>query len=185
MATPPVFVSGAVLTAAQMNAIGMFVTKPLTTFTAVTSVLADNCFSSDYESYQIVIRYSTSSTFGLNMALRVGGVNTTTNYNRQDLTVASTTSTASRTTGAAAFANIAGSTEGVVASSQLFIGGPALAEPTTLFVLNARNSGNSLLQPVILISSQNQSASTAFDGFELTVGGGTMTGSITVYGMRP
>lgn len=185
MAVPPVFVSGQVLTAAQMNAVGYWVTKPLTSFSAVTSVIVNNCFSSDYESYLVILRYSTTLTSGINLTLRAGGVNTTTNYNRQDLTASSGTVSSTRTTGGTTFGNIAGSTEGVISSSYLFINGPALASPTSLFSMNARNQANSYLEPVLLMSSQNQSSSTAFDGFELTVASGTTTGNYTVYGMRP
>jgi hypothetical protein len=58
MATPPVFVSGAILTAAQMNAAGMWL---ISTKTAATSGLVTfhSTLSSDYDNY--LIKYTTTA----------------------------------------------------------------------------------------------------------------------------
>ena len=79
MAVPPVFVAGAVLTAAQMNQIGLWRTKAQTSFSAASSVVADNVFTSDFESYCVIVRYTTTSTTGIAFQLRVGGVTAATN----------------------------------------------------------------------------------------------------------
>jgi hypothetical protein len=60
MATPPVFSAGAVLTASQMNAIGMWHLNT-TTFTTQNSVNVDSVFSSDYNHYRVLISASGSS----------------------------------------------------------------------------------------------------------------------------
>jgi hypothetical protein len=52
MATPPVFSSGAVLTAAQMNAVGMWKITEASTIGASLSI--SNCFTSDFKNYRIV-----------------------------------------------------------------------------------------------------------------------------------
>lgn len=62
MATPPTFSVGAVLTAAQMNAVGLWLVKTQTVGTAVTSVTVSNAFSADYDNYRIVYDGGTSST---------------------------------------------------------------------------------------------------------------------------
>ena len=54
MATPPVFSAGSVLTAGQMNAVGLWLVKT-DTITSGTSKEITGAFSSDYTNYRIVI----------------------------------------------------------------------------------------------------------------------------------
>jgi hypothetical protein len=61
MATPPDFTSGAVLTAAQMNSVGMWLVKTQTVGTAVSSVTVSSAFSSDYANYRIIYTGGTAS----------------------------------------------------------------------------------------------------------------------------
>lgn len=55
MATPPTFSAGAVLTAAQMNAIGLWLVKTQTIGSGVASVEVTGAFSSDYDAYRIIL----------------------------------------------------------------------------------------------------------------------------------
>ena len=55
MATPPDFTAGQVLTAAQMNAIGLWEIKSQTIGSAVSSVTVTNAFSADYDKYLITV----------------------------------------------------------------------------------------------------------------------------------
>jgi len=64
MATPPTFSSGAVLTAAQMNSVGLWLVKTQTIGTAVASVTVSDAFSSDYDHYLIDV---TGGTFNTNL----------------------------------------------------------------------------------------------------------------------
>ena len=61
MATPPTFTSGAILTAAQMNAVGMWLVKTQTIGTAVSTVPVTNCFSADYANYRVIVTGGTQS----------------------------------------------------------------------------------------------------------------------------
>ena len=61
MATPPTFSSGAVLTAAQMNGVGLWLVKTQTVGTAVSSVTVSSAFSSDYYNYRIIYTGGTAS----------------------------------------------------------------------------------------------------------------------------
>ena len=61
MATPPTFSSGAVLTAAQMNGVGLWLVKTQTVGTAVSSVTVTGAFSADYDNYLIVMSGGTGS----------------------------------------------------------------------------------------------------------------------------
>jgi hypothetical protein len=53
MATPPDFTAGQVLTAAQMNAVGLWLVKTQTVGSAVSSVTVTNAFNADYVNYKI------------------------------------------------------------------------------------------------------------------------------------
>lgn len=62
MATPPTFVAGQPLTAAQMNTIGMHLIKTQTVGTAVSSVTITGAFSADYDNYRITYEGGVLST---------------------------------------------------------------------------------------------------------------------------
>jgi hypothetical protein len=64
MATPPVFTSGQILTAAQMNAAGLWLVKKQT-IGAQTSVEITNAFTTDFDSYKIIINGGVASTTAL------------------------------------------------------------------------------------------------------------------------
>lgn len=73
MATPPTFTVGQVLTAAQMNAVGMWKTGSYT-FTGQTTAQINNCFTDDFDKYQIVYNLRLGSgAAGINMRLSSGG----------------------------------------------------------------------------------------------------------------
>jgi hypothetical protein len=70
MATPPDFTAGQVLTAAQMNQIGLWLVKTQTIGTAVSSVTVTGAFTADYHSYLIrVIGGTASTSLTLNLTL--------------------------------------------------------------------------------------------------------------------
>jgi hypothetical protein len=54
MATPPTFTVGQVLTAAQMNAVGMWLVKTQAVAAGGTAFTVTNAFSADYRNYRIV-----------------------------------------------------------------------------------------------------------------------------------
>jgi hypothetical protein len=55
MATPPSFTAGSVLTAAQMNSVGLWLVKSQTIGSGVSSVSVTGAFSADYDAYRIVV----------------------------------------------------------------------------------------------------------------------------------
>jgi hypothetical protein len=61
MATPPDFTTGAILTAAQMNAVGLWLVKSQTIGAGVSSVTVTNAFSADYDNYEIVYQMGDAS----------------------------------------------------------------------------------------------------------------------------
>jgi len=54
MATPPVFTTGAVLTAAQMNAVGMWEISTTTPSSNQGAFTINNAFSADYDAYRLI-----------------------------------------------------------------------------------------------------------------------------------
>ena len=76
MATPPTFSSGAVLTAAQMNGVGLWLVSSTTIGSAVSTINIDGCFTSDYRNYLIVFTGTNASTSNIIQGnWRSGGVN--------------------------------------------------------------------------------------------------------------
>lgn len=179
MATPPVFSSGAVLTAAQMNAIGLWkITSQ--DFTAATTVNVNDCFTSDFVNYRIIFRYvSTSGTTTVGFRLRAAGVNATTNYDRSILTINDTSVTGVRLSAQTSWvietADTARNTMAV-----MDIQAPQLATNTSYTSLNVRES---TIQSVFRAGMHSDA--TSYDGFGLIITGGTsITGSLWVYGYR-
>jgi hypothetical protein len=70
MATPPDFTTGQVLTAAQMNAVGMWLVKS-DTITTGNSKEITACFSADYDNYKIVLSNIRGSSV-VNVFMRMG-----------------------------------------------------------------------------------------------------------------
>lgn len=75
MATPPDFVAGQVLTAAQMNAVGIWEIKNQTIGTAVSSVTVTDAFSTDYDNYLITINNGAGSA-AADLTIKFGAVAT-------------------------------------------------------------------------------------------------------------
>lgn len=73
--TFPSFATGDVLTAADMNAVGLWLVKTQTVGTAVASVTVNNAFSSSYKNYKIIWNAGLGSGFA-DLALSLGGITT-------------------------------------------------------------------------------------------------------------
>ena len=178
MATPPVFVAGEILTAAQMNAIGMWEVKSETAFTSSTVVTIDNIFTSDYRNYLIKIVGGGSSA-GISSQLRVGGVAAATNYNVQAAEMAAATAwTVYRTLSATNFDT--GSFGATQSAMDFNIYNPAVAAQTN-FLSTISYSGATSTVPGYILRSGNHSTATAYDGIAITFTAAT-TGTYTVYG---
>jgi hypothetical protein len=76
MATPPDFTTGAILTAAQMNAVGLWLVKSQTIGTGVASVTVTDAFSADYDNYRIVVSGGVSSVSAGALNLTLGAAAT-------------------------------------------------------------------------------------------------------------
>lgn len=76
----PVFATGDVLNASDMNAVGMWLVKTQTVGASVSSVTVTGAFSADFDNYRIIYSGGTASTqTGLN--LQLGSANSQYFYN--------------------------------------------------------------------------------------------------------
>jgi hypothetical protein len=160
---------------------GLVCVKAETAFSAVTSFSADGIFTSSYTNYRMICRFTGTTDGAVSMQLRASTTPATSNYNYQRLTVTGGVSTPLRTTAAANFAIGFGSTGSFMESFWLELTGPQLAQATS-FNSIALNSDTSYEYPNYYQTLGNNSNSTAYDGFAVSVATGTMTGSYTVYG---
>jgi hypothetical protein len=155
---------------------GLRVVKAETAFSAVAAVTADSVFTSSYTNYRIIFQSATAAGAPvMNFNLRVGGVNATTNYTWQSLSVASTTVTGQQQTATTSWQlGLTTTTNGWWIMDIL---NPQLAVAT--HATTNMMQGN--LSTTWQYWSTNTNA-TSYDGFSFAPATSTLTGSYTVYG---
>ena len=156
--------------------------KAETAFSAVTSITADNVFTSTYSNYFLLLRYTTSAVNPVRLRFRAGGTSSTgANYNKQNLTASDTTPAAARLTGQTSI-RVANATSGDFKSSAMItFFSPAVAEATTAHAHNLIADG-AYTVPIIYNFFLNNTLATSFDGVELFVSTGTTTVTYAIYG---
>jgi len=148
-----------------------------TTISAATSISVNNCFTSTYANYLIMVDIpTTTGTAGyIGLRLRASGTDTTTGYALQKISAGNTSVTAGRDTGWNLFYGYP-TNPGLAGSVDLFR--PNMAEKTRMKAHTGYGSNEEMF-----IHYGEQSASTQFDGFTIT-GPTTLTGTIRVYGYQ-
>jgi hypothetical protein len=175
MATPPVFTPGAVLTAAQMNQVGLWLVKTETIGSGVTSVVVSDAFSADFDNYLIQATGGvTSATVTVTMAL---GGSTTGYYSGATIVTYATGAVTGVAANNAAAWNVGLATTGLI-NVAVTVMGPNLTDPTTYQSFDSNTTSQ----------ARNwvgyHSPATAYTSF--TLAGGTFTGgTIRVYGYNP
>jgi hypothetical protein len=154
---------------------GLVCVKAETAFSAASAVNVDSVFTSSYTNYLVQIRYTAFSlnSQGVYTQLRVGGVDSATGYNCNDISQTSTTvagSFASNDT--QKFIGLTSTTGGY---SSIFYFGPQLANNTFI-------SSEHLAAAKQYIEKTQHTTSTQYDGFRFYTSSGTMTGTYAVYG---
>ena len=184
MAVPPIFVAGQVLTAAQMNKVGLWLVTSAT-FTGVSAVNVNNCFTSDYENYRLILKVDASSASQVvNLRFRASGTDSSASY----YFTGTTGNLAADTTGYFPRSNNASCA--IVAFQfrtgqrylDLNIYGPQLTRAT--FMSGTYIDSNGFTSYAV---GGGHNVATAYDGFSLLAGGGapqTIGGRYYVYGMR-
>ncbi len=188
MATPPDFSVGQVLTAAQMNAVGLW--KITTdTFTNVASRTLSNIFSSDFDHYHIIYSVnSTAVTSGrvLTVQLRNSGGTSATNYISGfrviDVNLANANWATGFTSNTLFYAGYLGEPGFAPASGFMNIYNPnAAADTTQTGQAFGLSSGVAYYNMTFGGVNTNN---TAYTDLVFTPTGDNMTGNITVYGYR-
>jgi hypothetical protein len=178
--TFPVFASGDVLNASDMNAVGLWLVKA-ESFSAVSSVAVNSCFSSDYASYRVVFYCSRSTTNQVTMRLRVGTTdNTATEYGIQVIRYDNTT-----LTGAAI--NQTSFTFNNTTNSDTMSAVFDIHEPNV--AVNTLAQGQSTQGIFTTASAASQfffrhASTNQFTGMNFIASTGTITGYCRVYGYR-
>ena len=180
MATPPDFSPGQVLTAADMDAVGLWLVK-VVDFSGAATATVDNAFTSDFENYRVLISNFTVTAGSPNWQIRMraagtnaAGANYFGGYNYT--TYAGVT--AGYGDNAATGFNLAFvSSTGVATSYDINFMRPNIAATTNIhfqgLAPDSQRAGSGV-----------HSVATAYDGFQIIAASGNIAGRIRVYGFR-
>ena len=153
-------------------------------FTTSSSVVINNCFSSTYDYYLFYFELDAVSAAnpGFGLKLRVSGTSATNNYDfaRQNVEISSGVASSAGATNQAAFAFFGADTTYPTRSAYVTqLIDPGTAKITKLFVDGFQHtSSTGYLQAAKGIHT----LATAYDGLEITVSTGTISGNMRVYG---
>ena len=178
MATPPTFTVGQVLTAAQINQVGLWrITDG--TFTTSTGAAVDGVFTTDFKyyvakfhitshsttlGYQLRFRNAGATELGSNYTFVVITTNSSSGTTQQSVARSQTISTLTQTTTAAPY------------SFEIEFANPKAAEPSFYWYEGQPAVGNRET------SNGTYNANTSFDGFIILPTAGNFTGSYRIYG---
>ena len=149
-------------------------------FSAVSTVSVNNCFSTTYDIYKIMLNAS-NSTAGIDIRMRFssGGVDdSSSTYLGQEIYGENATVAGGRVSGTSSLAGALNSAGLSCYAYDIF--SPALSEETQFIYVGKYGYGGASA----IMGSGNHAVSSPFDGFTLFIGTGTMTGNLKVYGYR-
>jgi len=170
MATPPSFTSGEVLTAAQMNAVGMWLIKTQAVAAGGTSFTVTSVFSSDYRNYRVVFD-NIGGTAGNSAFFQING-STGSTYTSNGRYMSSGANADAQIVDTGFWLGIMGT----AFSGSIDLYRPNLVAATTATCLTS----SSTFTNIVAGYDSNAAAST---GFTLRLAAGTLTaGSVSVYG---
>ena len=154
------------------------------TFSSVTSVLINGCFTSRYKNYRIVITGTSNSINAADLQLQwaVGGVqNTTSNYFSNIIFNTHAAGPSRTYVGGAAVAYV-GQTADVAFTNTIDVMSPqAVSRTSSMTMANGFGSNTAVVGTYF----SNFNATTQFDGFIFSAGGTiTLSGQCTIYGYR-
>ena len=154
-------------------------------FSAVSAVNFDGCFTSDYENYLILIGVtgSSASDSDITFRLRLAGSDiTTASYNADRIVQFGATLVGQDYSGSSALGLVNLSSAGPWSSSELSVFRPAVADETVILAKSyGRNNAGELYHDH---RACQHTQATAYDGFSIYVTSGNFTGNIHVYGYR-
>lgn len=150
------------------------------TFSGVTTLSLNGVFTSNFNNYFVSVRHFVASgDVNLDFYLRSNGVNNTSSYTRQYYDQSNSSYTGGRSTssswsvmGVSSASNRSGST--------FFFYGPFLTQPTAMGGISAGGISGAFMRQ----SAGTHSQSVSYDGFTFGPNSSTMTGAISVLGIR-
>jgi len=186
MATPPNFSVGQVLTAAQMNAVGLWLIDEVALTTVTNNI--SNVFSSDFDAYKIVVsnlNNATSTTRQLNFRFRSGaGDDSTSNYWYGTILQYSSSAFNDSTSGQAQIIlGFFGSGASGGGSITLDVINPNLAVASTVFG-NCTAYQSNVSAYVNRTHSAGMNTTTQYTGFSIIGTTDNLSGTVRVYGYR-
>lgn len=156
------------------------------TFSASTAVNVNNCFTSTYDNYRIVVAVdSVSTTNGVNLRLRASGTdNSSSNYYYNGPHIVSSSSVSVdvyRSSGLATSFVVIHSDNNGSGNCSLDLFNPARSVRTMIAstFINQNSTDMRMASPAGLMS-----VTTSYDGFSLIPTTGNITGNVRVYGYR-
>ena len=181
--------NGQILTADSTAATGIKWATPAATASGLTfitssspssstSVNINSCFSSTYQNYVILMNVTGTTDANITIRLRASGTDSSTNYLYQNMTASNTTVSANRDAAAtffiAGFARSSGNS-----FSTINLSNPFVAAESSVIIAHEDPNG-----PAQFYETGKHTTATSYDGITFAVSGGTMTGSIRVYGVQ-
>lgn len=161
----------------QINTAGGLVKITDNTFSAASAVNVNNCFSSTYTNYMILIDLTTSASAGtISLRLRASGTDAATNYNYFGPYGGSSSGNINNSAQTEWF--VAGSYNSATVCAICDVFQPNVAAQTRagISMFDSRN--------IVGLYGGIHTTSSAYDGFSLIIGSGTITGTLRVYGYR-
>ncbi len=170
----PSFATGEVLTAADMNAVGLWLVKTQTIGTGVSSVTVTGAFSADYDNYLITVNNGVASSGGdlrLGLGASVTGYKSQIIYALYSSTVLGFTATTSQW-------NYAGSSSTNEVQALCYVNSPFLAKFTKLIASYANETA-------FVGGGGIHEVAASYTSFTIAPSVGTITGgTIRVYGIK-
>lgn len=181
--TFPVFASGDVLTATDMNAVGLW-RVATGTASAASTLSVNSCFTSDYENYMIVWNGRASvDDRSLQLRFRASGTDAATGYRRTiNQIYPGLNPAAAGGSNAATELGVGSVSTGKDSACIIFVFAPQTAKESLLNGLctHVQSSGN--IDTYSFWGMLNNT--TSYDGFTLFPNTGNITGTVRVYGLR-
>jgi hypothetical protein len=179
--TYPVFASGDVLNASDMNGVGLWLVKSQAVGTGVSSVTVSSCFSSDYDNYIVTYTGGVASVGGAQLRMYLSN-DTANNYYSNTIHQTAGVATVVGT----AFGPLTGFTVVGFVDTGDFSLVMNINNPNRVLNTNFFGSFNCLGGSSRTGTMGGWSIATGTNtGFNFTVSSGTMTGgTIRVYGIR-
>jgi hypothetical protein len=153
-----------------------------TTYTAVSAVNLDNVFSSTYTNYQFIFSHTASANASGNVKLRNGGSNISTGNYAAILLGNSAGITTFTSNNVSEFIGLANVASGAYYWGSFCISDVFTTSPTYAYGAYASRTSGSQMGSIHTGVWQQDNTST-IDGFSINIGSGTITGTVSVYGL--